>query len=190
MSEEKDTRQKRNYWKWKPWQVTDTWKWRKKPGRPIWATGLSETSVKLEVGKIVNWMTFGKSIIEWEKNKKEWVTPNVPLTVNQACDEYWIAPITFWSHLKKFPEAKELYKQLKEDRREYLKELSETNIQKWLSGELGLSWKDLMDASFKMLEKTDKTYQPKVEIENKSIWININKSTEDIMQELQDLLWK
>jgi len=39
-----------------------------------------------------------------------------------------VHPQTYWNHLKKFPEAKELYAELKENRREYLKELSENNL--------------------------------------------------------------
>ena len=173
-------------WEWKPWRISN-WKWLKKPWRKKGVKILQPAAIKIEVGQIVNWITFWKKVIESDKNV--WIKPNVPLTLWQACNEFWISIHTFWSHLKKFPEAKELYKELKENRREYLKELSEANIQKWLSLEMWMTWKEIVDASFKLLEKTDKSYQPKVEIENKSIGINIHKSTDDIMSELSEILW-
>ncbi len=177
------------YGEWKPWKRTDIWKPLKKPWRPKWRTSLDVGQVKLEVGRMVNWMTFWKKEITHETNIKNKVKPWKALTIKEACLEFWIAPITFWSHLKKFPEAKELYRELKQDRREYLKELSEVNISKWLSWSLDITDKELMDASFKMLEKTDKAYQPKVEVEQKTISINLHKSTNDIMGELQEALW-
>lgn len=180
---------RKNYWEWKPWQTLDTWEGRKRPGRKPGSTTLSSGEVKLEIGNIVNYMTFWRSKIENKKNKENWVKPNIALTLTQACAEFWISPATYWSHMKKFPEAKELYQELKENRREYLKELSENNIQNGLAGELGLSGKEIVDASFKMLEKTDKAYQPKLEIEQKAVTVNLHKSTDDILAELNLVLW-
>ena len=177
------------YWTWKPWQTTDVWVGRKKPGRKPGSTTLSVWEVKLEIGNIVNYMTFWRSRIEHEDNKKEKVKPNVAMTLVQACREFWISPHTYWSHMKKFPEAKELYQELKTNRREYLKELSENNIQDGLGGKLWLTWKEMVDASFKMLEKTEKAYQPKLEIEQKAVTVNLHKSTEDILSELNLVLW-
>jgi len=191
MEEEKEEKKLPRYpsWVWKPWRTVN-WKWLKKPWRKKGCKILQPAAIKMEVGKIVNWITFWKKVIEGKANLIKWVKPNVPLTLWEACNEFWIAVVTFWSHLNKFPEAKELYKELKQNRREYLKELSEANIQKWLSWEMWMTWKEIVDASFKLLEKTDKAYQPKVEIESKSIWINIHKSTNDIMSELSEILWQ
>ena len=186
---EEKTRHRTNYWKWNPGQVLSTWEWRKKPGRKKWTQMLTSWWIKMEVWNIVNYMTFGRSKIENEENKKNWVLPNTPLSLPQACLEFGILPQTYWNHLKKFPEAKELYAELKENRREYLKELSENNLKEWLSGNLWLTWKELVDASFKMLEKTEKAYQPKVEIEQKEVSINLHKSTDDILSELNLVLW-
>lgn len=181
---------KRNkYWKYHPAKKKDDWTPLKKSWRAKGHTTLNEAEIKLEVWKMVNWMTFWKSEITHPDNKKEKVMAKQPLTITQACREFGIHPQTFWQHLKKFPEAAELYRELKNQRREYLKELSEWNIARWLEWGLWLTWKELMDASFKMLEKTDKAYQPKLEVENKSISINLHKKTDDIMAELTDVLW-
>lgn len=177
------------YWEWKPWKRTDSGKPLKKPWRKKGDTHLQVITVKQEVWQIVNWMSFWKSEITHKDNKKEKVQVKQALTITQACREFGINPQTFWRHLKKFPEANELYQELKAQRRELLKELSEGNIEMGLSWGLDLTGKELMDASFKMLEKTDKAYQPKVEIEQKTISINLHKTTDDIMWELAKVLW-
>ncbi len=51
-----------------------------------------------------------------------------------------------------------------------------------------LSNKEVLDASFKMLEKTDKAYNPKIEIETKSISINLNKNSDDLYNDLASIL--
>lgn len=176
-------------WKWKPWRVSASWKWLKKPGRKKWQTNLNSAAINLEVGQIMNWMTFWKKEITNDKAKALGAKPNTPLNMQQAATEYWITPANFMQHLRKFPEAKQLYVQLKEDRRNYMKELAENTIQEWLAGNLDLTGKERVDASFKLLEKTEKAYQPKTEIEQKSISINLNKSTDDLLGELHEILW-
>ena len=185
---EKKGKQGYSYGKWVLGKKSDSWKHLKKPWRKKWVTLLNPWQVNIEVWQIVNWMTFGKKDIN-EKAKKAWAIPWKPMSVNQACLEYGITHNTFYQHLKKFPEAKELFKELKEARRDYMKDLAESNIADWLSWNLWLTWKEMVDASFKLLEKTDKNYQPKLEVENKSIGINLNKSTDDIMGELSSILW-
>lgn len=190
--EKKKTWQRTGYpkWTWKPGQKGISWKHLKKPWRKKGHLTLNSAQVNLEAGQIMNWMTFWKAEITNPKAKALWAKPNIPLNMQQAATEFWIAPATFMQHLRKFPEAKALYVQLKEDRRSYLRELAENTIQDWLAGNLDLTWKERVDASFKMLEKTDKAYQPKTEIETKSVAVNIHKSTDDIMGELNELFWK
>lgn len=182
----------RSYWKWHPAKKKDNWEPLKKPWRKTWNTWISylkEPEIQLEVWHIVNYLTFWKSKIENEDNRKAWLKPNQPMSLIQACREYWINHNTFYQHLKKFPAAKERYYELRENRREYLKESAEANIEKALTWWLEISDKDMLDASFKMLEKTDKNYNPKIEIETKSISINLNKSSDDIINDLNAILW-
>ena len=51
-----------------------------------------------------------------------------------------------------------------------------------------LTEKEKVDISFKMLEKTDKAYNPKVEIESKSVSINLNKTSDDLYNDLASIL--
>lgn len=177
------------YWSWKQWRKKDDWTPLKKNGRKKWTVMIQEAQVSLEVGTIVNYLTYWKTKIENKENKALKIKPNTALTVQQACREYWIHPNTFYDHLRKFPAIKEKYELMKEDKREYIRSSAEDNIERALTGWLDLSDKELVDASFKMLEKTDKAYNPKTEIETKSIGINLSKKSENLKQDLLDILW-
>ena len=162
----------------------------KKRGRKKWTVVLSEVGVNIELESVVNFITFGKSIIEHPDNKKEKLLPNVPMNVTQACREFGLHPNTFYQHLKRFPALNEKYQELKSNRREYLKESAEVNIESALTGGMkSLTEKEKVDISFKMLEKTDKAYNPKIEIETKSVSINLNKSSTDLYNDLAKILW-
>ena len=176
------------YGKWQPWRKKDNWEPLRKNGRKKWSTFITQAQVELEMWTIANWLTFWKTKIDNKKNKELWVKSNTPLTVIEACREYWIAPITFYTHLDRFPWMKKQFQEMKVHRREYIKELAENNIvsvlEKW-----DLTDKEKFDASFKVVQATMKEYNPKTEVESKSINININKSSEDIMADLSNILW-
>ena len=179
----------RDYWKWKPWMRTDMGVPLKKKWRKKWTTYIKKAQVDLEVWQIVNYLTYWKSKIENPINIKDKLKPNKPMTVVQACRELWIWTKTFYTHLSRFPDINEKYQELKASRREFLKESAEANIEKALTWWMAITDKDVLDASFKMLEKTDKNYNPKIEIESKSISINLNKSSDDIINDLSSILW-
>ena len=179
----------RTYGKWRPGQKNDVGVPIKKRWRKEWTTMVQEVSVDIEVGTIVNYITFWKSKIENKDNLKIKLKPNTPMNVVQACKEFWIHPNTFYQHLKRFPALNEKYQELKANRREYLKESAEVNIESALTWGMALSDKDVLDASFKMLEKTDKNYNPKIEIETKSVSINLNKTSDDLYNDLASILW-
>lgn len=177
------------YWQYKPWMVKDNWKPLKKNGRKKWTTLKTRVEVANEMGQIVNLMTFGVKKVNWENNIANGVKSNTPLSVPQACEELGMKSQSFYHYLKKFPEVKDEYELLKENRREYMKELSESNIQKALSWKMKtLQEKDIVDYSFKMLERTDKNYNPKQVQEVIIEEINIDRSTDDILADITDLL--
>lgn len=149
---------------------------------------LIASEIEVEVWIIFWYTTNGASKIESEKNKKEWLKPNIPMTVKQACQEYGITPLTYYSHLNKFPQIKKKYELMKSNRREYMKALAEDNILSVLEGD-ELEWKEKFDANFKFLQATEKAYNPKTEIETKNLNINISKTSEDIMKDIRDLTW-
>jgi len=177
------------YWQYKPWMVKDNGKPLKKNGRKKGSTLKSRVEVSNDVWKVVNLMTFWAKVIKGEQNIIDWVKPNVRLNIHQACDELWIKSPSFYHYLKKFPDAREEYEQLKESRREYMREMSEMNIEKALSWKMKQLWeKDVVDYSFRMLERTDKNYSPKQVVETTVEQINPDRSTEDIIWDIADLI--
>lgn len=198
MSEEKEIKTGNKYWSWKKGKRKDNWEWLKKSGRKRGSVitkskdelEVAEAQVSSEIGVMVNYLSFWKTKIEHPENKEEGVKPWVPLTITQACREYWIHPNTFYNHLNKFPALKQKYFEIKENNREYIRSMSENNVQRAIAWKIKwLSDKDVLDASFKMLERTDKAYNPKIEIEKKELTINVDVSWQDLKNELFWLLW-
>ena len=179
----------RSYWKWKPFKKKDNWIPLLKPGRKTWTIELDRTKIEVELWTIINYISFWKSKITHEDNITKWIKPHTPLTIWQACKELWIPYTTFYGHLNKFPSLKVKYNEMRENSREYVRQSAECNIEKAVTWGLDLTDKEVVDVSFKMLEKTDKNYNPKIEIETKSIWINLNKTSDDLLADLSAILW-
>ena len=189
--EKVETRWNRN-WKWYPWARTSAWIPMKKRGKKKWHIAhnhVSQTDVDIEVWTIVNYMTFWKEEIKHELNKKAKVKKWQPLNITQACREYGISTTKFYMDLAKYPSMKQKYELLRENKREYLRAEAEANIEKGLSWGLEITDKDKLDASFKLLERTDKNYNPKIEVESKSVNINLTKTSDDLFNDLKEILW-
>lgn len=148
---------------------------------------LRKTQISNEVWIITSYMSFWKSKVEHPENIADWVLPNQRMTAVQACREYWIPMTTFFYHLNTFPDLKQKYIEIREQIREGISTGSESIIEKAINWKLDwISNKDRLDASFRFLEKTHKAYNPKTEIESKTLNINLDVSKEDIIEEL----WK
>ena len=176
------------YWNWRPWMIKDNGKPLKKNGRKKWTKMKTEWEISVQMWIIVNLSTFWVDKIKGKQNLKDWVKAKTPLNIPQACEEAWLSAPSFYYYLKQYPDIKEKYEELKVNRREYLKELSEVNIQKALSGWMKtLTEKEQVDYSFKMLEKTDKNYNPKQIIEQTVEEIDPNRWLADILADISDL---
>jgi len=177
------------YGQYKPWMIKDNGKPLKKNGRKKGTLLKSKVEVSKDAWMIINLMTFWATKITNEENIEFWVKPNTPLWIKRACLELWTTPTSFYHYLNKYPAVKEGYKQMKENRREYMREMSESNIQRALSWKMKkLTQKDVVDYSFKMLERTDQTYNPKQIVETTVEEINPERSTSDIIADISDLL--
>ena len=155
-----------------------------------WQILLNKDLVDVEIGTIINYCDWGKTEIKNEENINEWVLPWEPMTIVQACREYWITPQKYYYHISRFPELKRKHDELRLGRLEYVNSMAENNIEKAIRGEgSSLTEKERVDFSFRMLEKTDKLYNPKTEIEQKTISINLSQSSEDIINSLKKILW-
>ncbi len=175
------------YGKWSPNKRTDAWVPLKKPWKKPWSKTVTTEMKLLRVGRILNYMSFWKSKIENEDNIRDWVKPWMPMTIVQACREVWITSASFHNYVKD-PEVKPIYLKLKEERREFMKTMAEWNISKALAWWMNIQDKELVDFSFRMLEKTDKAYNPKTEIDANVEVFDASMSTKDLMAELAALL--
>lgn len=177
------------YWKFKQWIIKDNWKPLKKNWRKTWTTMMPLAEVSLNVWKVVNLMTFWVKEVKSEHNINNWVKAWEPLNVVEACYEVWMSPTKFYYYTKKYPSIKEQYENLREQRREFMKEISEHNINKAITWKMKtLKENEVVNYSFKMLELTDKAYNPKQIIERKVEEVNPERTTEDIIADIASLL--
>lgn len=175
------------YWTYSPTKRKDTGEILKKPWRKAWYTSITIEDRILRIQKVLNYKTIWVKKVTHPDNIKEWVKPWIPMNIIQACREVGINQNQFYRDIK-YAGVEKAYEKMKVDRRVLMKEMAEGNIANALSGNLNLSDKDLVDYSFRMLEKTDKAYNPKIEIEAEIETINLEKSSEELMEELLSLI--
>lgn len=150
---------------------------------------LSIAEKKQRVATIAEYCMYWASEIKNHINIKEWREPLVPLSIKAACREAWFSEKYFWKYLQ-IPSVKEFYDRIREQRREHLKIVAENNVAAAIKWKLNIKDKDKVDYSFRMLENTDKAYNPKQTIEAKVETIDLSRSNEDILSELSELLSK
>lgn len=67
---------------------------------------------------------------------------------------------------------------------EKAKMVARSNIMRGVSGELDLTDKELIDASFRFAEKTDKAFNPSVNIDSRNVNLDFSRSIDDIKADL------
>lgn len=107
--------------------------------------------------------------------------------LEEACSQVGISLRTYHHWLKQDPSLKEMVDAAKASRMEILKELSINNIEKAVRGELKLRPKEVVDTSFRLLTSTDKEWQPRSQVEVKSVNMNFDLSIEDLQRKILDL---
>lgn len=136
--------------------------------------------------KVLELMLYGAKTYEAEENK--WIKSYSPLTMQQATRELSMTPQNFLSYVNRYPELKEKYYDLREQRREKIKVISEENIDNAIGGKLDLTDKEMVDISLKALQATDKSWNPKVEIEANVKRLNLNVSEEQLIEKINSLM--
>ena len=163
---------------------------KKKPWRKPWWTNASKAWRIIDANKIVDYTITGTASVTNEANIAAWVKPNSPLSIQQACLEVGMDRMLFYYYRDTNPAIREKHIEFKANRRELLKDKSEDKIYEALHWELQISDKDILDTAKWMSEKTDKAYNPKIEIEQKSVALNFDVSIEDMENQLLDLIRK
>jgi hypothetical protein len=146
------------------------------------------TDTLITFESIINLMISGKDKYIHPDNKK--LIPYYPMTLNQACRELDMLPQQFFYYLNTYPALKEKYEAIKVARREKVKHYAEDNLDKAIGGKMDIDDTDLANLSLKYLEKTDKAFNPKQEIDVISKNLHFNMSDEQIMSKIQELMKK
>lgn len=122
-----------------------------------------------------------------------WYRAWEPLAVWQACEELWFSTAYFYKAKSKYKELDEAYEGIMDSRRARIWNYAEENIESAIKGDYQISDKDKVDFSFRMLEKTNKKYNPKTEIEANINEVLLDMSDEEIQSKILELmpdLWK
>lgn len=136
---------------------------------------------------VLEYMLYWKKEYENEENRV--LKPYTPMTQEQACREIWMTSQNFLNYVNKYPELKEKYYTLREQRREKIKVLAETRIDQAIEWKLNLTDKEMVDISLKTLQATDKSWNPKVEIDATVKRLNLNVSEEQLIEKINSLMW-
>ena len=141
----------------------------------------------IRFNKVIDLMLYGTKEYTHPDNIKEEIPPKTPLTMKQAVLEVGMSYQNFNYITLNHPNLRRQYEEVKELRRERMRLIAEDNIEQWLSGKLDIDDKELMDYSFRMMEKTSKEYNPKLEVE-----ANVNKymlelSDEELLLKIKEL---
>lgn len=161
---------------------------KKKTWRKPWVPNTSKPQQLLNANKIIDYTITGAPKIVNEENIANWVRAWHPLTIDQACKEVGMSRISFYYYRNTIPAIREKHVELKENRRELLKDKAEDKIYDALHWNLNISDKDILDTAKWMSEKTDKAYNPKIEIESKSTALNFDVALEDMQEEFLELM--
>ena len=179
MTEEETTKEKRTYKprKKKPWR---------KPG----STNIGKPQQIMNANKIVDYTITWAATITNEENIELGIKANTPLTIEQACREVGMSRMNFYYYRDTIPAIREKHIEFKANRRELIKDKSEDVIYNALHWDMNISDKDILDTAKWMSEKTDKAYNPKIEIETKSLALNFDVSLEDMEEQFLELMRK
>lgn len=109
------------------------------------------------------------------------------MTLEDACKEVWITWMTLRNWRKQDPMLEDKWQNVMEARRELMKNYAEDTIDKALRWTLKLRPTDKVNTAFRLLEKTDKAYQPKQQLEVKSMNMDFNMSIEEMEAKIKDL---
>ena len=163
---------------------------KKKPWRKPGSTNIWKPLQIMNANKIVDYTITWAATITNEENIAAWVKANTPLTIEQACREVGMTRMNFYYYRDTIPAIREKHIEFKANRRELLKDKAEDTIYNALHWAMNISDKDILDTAKWMSEKTDKAYNPKIEIESKSLALNFDISLDDMEEQLLELIRK
>ena len=167
------------------WKV---WWHKRKEGRKKGSKNVNSMVVLQKINSVTRMMaTWAEEILD-PQNKKMGMKKYSPMSMSAACREVGITPTKFMFHVKKDESLMKMYTEYRENKQELMKFVSEDNLSKGLNWELALTDKDVVDLSLKVLERTDKAYNPKMEIQQTVKNLNFNVDISVLEKQLQELI--
>lgn len=121
---------------------------------------------------------------------KEWKKIQSSIPIKDACREVWISDTTLYSWLQKDSKLKALWDEAQQNRMIAITDKAKENIYKAVDWEMGLKKKDLVDISFRFLEKTNREYQPTNQVEMKSMNMNFDVPIEELEERIKSIMNK
>ena len=125
-------------------------------------------------------LTLTYPINDWSKIKKA-------MTLEQACKECGITSMTLHNWMRADQSLRRIWDEAQSTRKEVMTMKSKENIFKAIEWEMGLRKKDVVDVSFRYLEKTSKEFQPTAQIEMKSMNMNFEMTLDEINEKIKSL---
>ena len=158
---------------------------RKKMAKKKWPKGWMRIYTRQKYEDVIN------AIVYWlkETKHKRLYKPYTPLSIRDACTEFWLKSVeSFFSALKRDEALSDMYNSLKETKREIIRAKAVDNIDEAISWKKDIDDIDLANLSLKFLERTDKAYNPRIEIEQNIKKINIDVPIEELTARLYELM--
>ena len=156
---------------------------KKRKGTRWWMK--DETKIKLE--KILSWLLNWVSKVTWEENIKRWVKPWQPLLLKEACEEAWMNTVNFHWLLHNYPEYKFRYDEYRELRRLKIANKAEEVLDSAIWWNMSIEDVDRAKLSLNYLEKVDKKYSVKLNVEQNINHLMLDMSEEDIKRKIMEL---
>lgn len=110
-----------------------------------------------------------------------------PMDLKEASKLNWITSQTLYNWMKADNSLKLAWDSAQDTQREVMTIKSKENIFKAIDWEMGLRKREIVDVSFRYLEKTNKEFQPTSQIEMKAVNLNFDMSLDEINAKIASL---
>ena len=141
------------------------------------------TDTKILVSQAIDMIAF------WKVDEKTWRIKKVKL--NEAMEEFGLSKVQFHYHINKNEQLKTKYEEVKDIRRNMMKDKAEDNLADAMEGEwkfATMEAKDTARLSLDILKQTEDKYNPKAEIELNTKNLNFDIPLEEMEKMVMELL--
>ena len=152
----------------------------------LWRPPLTATLIEQRLKTIQNCTT------EWlphipvsKKLRKKWVKKWDILTIWESCAEMWISIWTYYNTIKEHPNIAKQITEARVMKLATMKEWAEAAISKAILWDAKMSDKESTDVAKWFLEKTTQEYNPKTQIEQVSVEIDLSEDMESIKERMR-----